>query len=760
MGAREALVSVFFIYLSHSLVFAAQIPKQLINETPKETQLKAVRELVHRTLLEKDLLFEIDINKNLEFRSFQIYKTTTNKIVIIGYDGVSAAKGFNHYLKYFLHKTIYWYNKHIYIEDGIELPYVNITSKSSSSVIYYQNVCTWGYSFVWWNWSKWVEHIDWMAMMGISLTIAPIQEQLWYETYLEMGLTEDEIDMHISGPAFLPWLRMGNIRGWGGTLGPTYRRMQMILQQKIIQQQRSLGMIVALPSFSGHLPVAMKNKYPTANFSIIDRWNKFPNSFCCGLFLDPIDPLFQNITTMFLKKVVSNYGTDHIYFADPFNEVQPRIADASYLNMTAYHIYNSMHIVDNKAIWLLQGWMFVKNIFWSDKLIKAFLTAVPTSGLLVLDLQSEQFPQYERTHSFYGHYFIWCMLHNFGGTLGMHGSVDVINRGIRTARTMTNSSMIGVGITPEGINQNYVMYALTLERAWLKDDINLTDWFNVYADVQYGIVNNELRNAWQLLRNSVYSYYSFKKIRGKYVIARRPSTRINVWTWYNSSDIYESWSKLLQLNGTIPNNHYNIYKNDLVDITRQFLQVTAERIYVNLIQSFKKKQNDQFLQLSQIMINIFDDLDLILSTHENYLLGTWLESAKNLATTTKEREQFEFNARNQITLWGPSGQIVDYATKQWSGIVRDFFKPRWQLFLKQLNISLNNNIPFNNTMFIQTVLTEIEKPFSYDKKRYHTLPNGNTYTISQRIFTMWSEFFLNKDYVNYLLPVDIKKIKD
>lgn len=64
---------------------------------------------------------------------------------------------------------------------------------------------------------------------------------------------------------------MGNVRGWGGPLGPTYRKMQMALQQKIIQQQRKFGMNVALPSFSGHLPVAMKSIYPTTNFSIIDR---------------------------------------------------------------------------------------------------------------------------------------------------------------------------------------------------------------------------------------------------------------------------------------------------------------------------------------------------------------------------------------------------------------------------------------------------------------------------------------------------------
>lgn len=28
---------------------------------------------------------------------------------------------------------------------------------------------------------------------------------------------------------------------------------------------------------------------------------------------------------------------------------------------------------------------------------------------------------------------------------------------------------------------------------------------------------------------------------------------------------------------------------------------------------------------------------------------------------------YEYNARNQITLWGPYGEIMNYAIKQWSG---------------------------------------------------------------------------------------------
>lgn len=37
--------------------------------------------------------------------------------------------------------------------------------------------------------------------------------------------------------------------------------------------------------------------------------------------------------------------------------------------------------------------------------------------------------------------------------------------------------MIGVGLTPEGINQNYVIYELMLEMGYRKEPVNLEEWY-------------------------------------------------------------------------------------------------------------------------------------------------------------------------------------------------------------------------------------------------------------------------------------------
>lgn len=650
-----------------------------------------------------------------------------------------------------LHKDLDWYKTHIELPDNIKLPNVTHHSISASSIIYYQNVCTWSYSFVWWDLQQWQRHIDWMAMMGINLALAPNQEAIWEDVYTQLGLSAKEIDAHFAGPAFQAWQRMGNIRGWAGPLPPAHRRLQQALQKQLVQAQRDLGISVALPAFAGHVPVAMRRVFPDAKYSPAERWNEFPDTFCCSLFVEPSDELFQQIGAMFLRRVQQVYGSNHIYFCDPFNEIKPRIAEPEYMRATAEAIYRSMQEVDKDAVWLLQGWMFIEIDYWQDNLIEAFLTAVPRGRILVLDLQSEQFPQYQRTFSYYGQPFVWCMLNNFGGTLGMFGSAQLISSGIEGARSMRNSSMVGVGLTPEGIGQNYAIFSLTLEQGWSQSTVETTKWFDHFALTRYGVNQTDLVQAWQLLRTSVYSFHKLQRMRGKYVINRRPSLNLNPWIWYNATMVKEAWQLLLGSKDIVPleDDRYAIYEHDLVDITRQFLQQSIDELYVNLQSAYRKKQLQRFQYLAGKMQQMMDDMERILASGNHFLLGTWLEDAKRMAPSQEDRSLYEFNARNQLTAWGPTGQILDYASKQWSGLVKDFYKPRWVLFHDAVTLALQENRTFNATAFRERVANEIELPFSNQTKSYLTTPVGNTWLISQDIYIKWNNLLKDSKYLHY-----------
>ena len=63
---------------------------------------------------------------------------------------------------------------------------------------------------------------------------------------------------------------------------------------------------------------------------------------------------------------------------------------------------------------------------------------------------------------------------------------------------------------------------------------------------------------------------------------------------------------------------------------------------------------------SQELLELLLNIDKLLATDEHFLLGVWLESAKNMSTGDQERRLYEYNARNQITLWGPDGNVCSW----------------------------------------------------------------------------------------------------
>ncbi|KAL7288863.1 hypothetical protein TKK_0016835 [Trichogramma kaykai] len=711
-------------------------------KTPVEIQKHAAEALIQRVLKKNSTLFRVLVDTSigpLGRDTFELKKVDDNQVQIVGTSGVAVAWGLHYYLKKYCKCHISWEGSQLKLPSI--LPDVDEIVTSNDRFRYYQNVCTVGYSSPWWQWKQWEKHLDWMALNGINLALAfHAQEAIWERVYLKLGLSLEEIEAHFAGPAFLPWARMGNFRGWGGPLRNSWHRQTIRLQHLILNRMRDLGIVPVLPAFAGHVPHDFIRVFPQANITSVDNWNNFEDQYCCPYFLDPSDPLFQVVGEEFLRTYEEEFGLNHIYNCDPFNENLPAWRDPIFLYTIGEKIYSAMSTVDPDAVWLMQGWLFVHSgFFWTKDRVKTLLSSVPTGRMIILDLQSEQFPQYEKLDSYFGQPFIWCMLHNFGGTLGMFGSVDILNRRVIEARKMENSTMIGTGLTPEGINQNYVIYEFMLETAYRKEPANLYQWFADYAERRYGRVDNIMRISWQGLGLGIYNYSNVINIRGHYVITKRPSLNIKTWYWYDLREFLLIWENfVLFTNATDVN---DLYRHDLVDITRQSLQITADFIYGDIVKAFEAKNVTELAEHSSRLLELFDDLEEILASSPDFLLGRWLDEARKAAPDAYMRANHEFNARNQITLWGPNGEIVDYANKQWSGVVADYFRPRWAIFLEALQRALRTGDKFSAQKVKRLIFREVELPFSYSTKEYPTQPIGDSEQIAMKLYSKWKQYW-------------------
>ena len=80
--------------------------------------------------------------------------------------------------------------------------------------------------------------------------------------------------------------------------------------------------------------------------------------------------------------------------------------------------------------------------------------------MIVLDLFSEVKPMYQNFESFYGQPFIWNMLHNFGGTIAMYGTIESIHTVSSNQRWSKTMEHISFRLSPNRHNWTYMFLAL------------------------------------------------------------------------------------------------------------------------------------------------------------------------------------------------------------------------------------------------------------------------------------------------------------
>ena len=175
----------------------------------------------------------------------------------------------------------------------------------------------------------------------------------------------------------------------------------------------------------------------------------------------------------------------------------------------------------------------------------------------------------------------------------------------------------------------------------------------------------------------------------------------------------------------------------------------ALKFYDLATDAFRKRDVKNLKLNAYRFLDILKDLDMILATKKNLLLGMWLEEAKSLASDSKcqlaTSAIYEFNARNLITLWGPNGEILDNAIKQWSVIINDYLYPRWELFFVRPEESVLSNTTYDQDRFKRDFIEHIGKPFTRATDVYPTKPVGDSIAIAKKLYKKWRAEYKPKD---------------
>ena len=678
------------------------------------------------------------------------------KITIKGNNKLSISSGLGYYLRYHALSQMSWTGDSLKNIKDKKLPPLKEPIKKISKLqySYYMNTCTHSYSASWWDWERWEREIDWMALNGVNLPLAFTGlEYVTKKLFIELGFTEEEIKNWIAGPAFMAWYRMGNINGWGGPLPNEWIDYEHDLQLKILERMRDYGMTPVLSMFSGYVPDTFTKHYPDANVTMGSDWAGFDIKYRTYM-LEVTDPQFNKIAKRFIEIQTETYGTSHIYNGDVYNEMVPRTNDTEYLRRSSEGTFKGLREADPDAIWLMQGWLFVNEAyFWQRPQVEAYLSGVPNDGMIILDLFTEYTPVWSQFDNYFGKKWIWCTLHNFGGNPGMWGNLTHLLQRPQEDIAKSNGTMVGIGITMEAIEQNYVVYEAVLENKWLDGKVeNISKWVEDYSSRRYGQDNiHQVKEAWEILKQNVYCspYHNVSQIEllpSLVEIKNIDPEKLSIKERYQNSagfeltgtimDLWEAWGLLLEDEVINQLKDIDTYKHDLIDLGVNILTNEFDIERKTFSVAYKDKKPEDLQKSGDKLLTFIEDADKLLASDRIYLLGRWINNATKIAPGEQYKQLFEFNARNLITLWGPEGNINDYAKKSWAGLYIDYYYHRWKLFIDEVIEAVKSQKDFDKEKFRLDALN-FSKTWQNETTIYSSEPEGDTSSIAKELYNKY-----------------------
>jgi alpha-N-acetylglucosaminidase len=205
---------------------------------------------------------------------------------------------------------------------------------------------------------------------------------------------------------------------------------------------------------------------------------------------------------------------------------------------------------------------------------------------------------------------------------------------------------------------------------------------------------------------------------------------------YDNAKLAQAWGALLAAADKL--GKVDTFRFDLVNVARQVLSNHADVLHGAIVRTFQAKDASAFAGASEQFLQLIRDLDGLLATRAEFLLGCWLEDAKRWGTTDAEHARFEWNARRVLTTWGQGASLDDYARKEWSGLLSGYYLPRWEAFLRELGESLRTGKPFDEKDF-QARQRRWMADWSDRREAYSTQPQGDSIEVTKTLWTSYQK---------------------
>lgn len=207
-----------------------------------------------------------------------------------------------------------------------------------------------------------------------------------------------------------------------------------------------------------------------------------------------------------------------------------------------------------------------------------------------------------------------------------------------------------------------------------------------------------------------------------------------------ASTFQSVWKLLLEAKDS--HGHVPSFRFDVVDVGREVIAANFTAMFAVYNANFVAKNAAATAVLARQLLQTIDDYERLLSTDVHFLLGRWIAWARDWGEDAEAKALLEYGARNQLTLWGPTGQINDYAKKEWSGIVATYYKPRWAKMLNAAQAYLEGGATGSwadaSVEYCRDTWATLEKPWQTDyTTTFPTTPTADTIDVALSLMSVY-----------------------
>lgn len=667
-------------------------------------------------------------------------ETVAGRLKLRGNSAVSISSGLGWYLAHVAHLQLSWVGENLSLPEALPAVPHAVRIASPFRCRAYLNYCTFNYTMSWWDRARWEREIDWMALHGVTMPLATTGlEAVWQATLRRFGMNDEQIRTYLVGPAYTAWQNLTNIEQWAGPLPQSWIDSHLELGKFILARERELGMTPILQGFTGCVPLALRQLHPSARIAAKVIWCAVPPGTAQ---LDPDDPLFGQMGRAFLEEQTRLLGTDHLYAADPFHESEPPSSAPGYLEAVGAKLFSIASGFDPRATIVMQGWTIREGV----------VRGIPEDRLLVLDLTGDK---WKETQAFWGRPWVLGILHNFGGRTFLGGNLpEAASRAPSLLKSPSAGKLVGIGAFPEAIDQNPIVYDLAFDLAWTRESPDLHAWVHDYAWARYGRDNPDAQAAWSALLGSVYSQRDTMPSMETPIQARpalaldRGSPWGNFERGYDPAALWTAWTLLESAAGQL--GAVDPFRYDLVDVARQALADLSLPLHAEVSAAYRAGDKARLAAAESRFLGLIADMDQLVATRREFLLGRWVSQARAWGSTAQERDLYERNARMLVTVWGPNSPgafLADYAERQWSGLLGGFYLRRWEQFFaflatqppaySEAGLPVVMNRPGNEANRFYHDLAQWEYAWCDGHERSPSEPVGDPVQVSRRLLQKW-----------------------